>query len=257
MKLARIIGKKLSEIPMAPDIKRPHPHTSVGIEVEVENVFRFQNIEWKRWSTVTEGSILDGIEFVSEPVWGTAITDALDELGDYLETQEPNISFRTSVHIHMNVLDISKEQLSNLIELYLAYEPTLFRLHQEYDRANCVFCIPAYNSHVITKGYGQLLKDLKHDQVRGAYIPCKYSAMNINCLSSLGTLEFRQMGGTTDMNKISDWINILLQLKVAAIKGVDYKKPSEVWGSYEKLLDIKEDDLSLGKRSLSFLNLWR
>ena len=253
-KLSRYIGKHQPEIPSMPDYTRPHPHTSIGIEVELEGITDY-HVEWKRWNTASDGSLYDGVEFVSEPVWGTAITDALQELQGFLNGQKPHISFRTSVHIHMNVLDMTKESLANLLKINLMYEKALFRLHSEWGRESCIFCVPASESVLIRQAYATLLSNLEKGFVRDDYLPCKYSATNINSLARFGTVEFRHMGGTADTNKISDWINILLQMKTSAILGAKVSDPSDVWGEYESSLDIKPADLKLGRELVNNLEL--
>ena len=75
-KLGHIVGKRFTEIPAGLDYSRPHPHTSVGIEIEVEKVPRIPP-DFKRWTVNSDGSLINGLEYISDPVWGTAITDAL------------------------------------------------------------------------------------------------------------------------------------------------------------------------------------
>ena len=50
----------------------------------------------------------------------------------------------------------------------------------------------------------------------------KYNALNIaplwgdmdNGVKALGTIEFRHMEGTTDINRIIEWINLIVSLKI-------------------------------------------
>jgi len=257
MKLSQMLGRKMNEIPCGPDYSRPHPHSSVGIEVELEGIRGWHHRTWKRWSFVKDGSTHNGIEFVSEPVWGTAITDALDELDDYLQGQEPHVSFRTSVHVHVNVLDMTKEQIAHMIRLYLIYEPALFKLHDKWNRSNNIFCVPAQRSVAIQRGYAKMIRHLENGGLDEEYLASKYSALNINCIRSFGTLEFRHMGGTAEMGEVSSWIDVLLQLKVAALLDEPLYDPREVWGDQYDKLDITDDDLNKGKIILDYLTAWR
>lgn len=253
-KLSKIFGKRLPEIPTLPDPLRPHPHTSVGIEVELEG--RFPNLnEMKMWRVEREGSLIDGVEFVSEPVWGTAISDALEELQRTLEDNEPVVTFRTSTHVHINCLDITQDQLIKMMSIYLLYEVPLFRLHG--DRIHNIFCVPTHSSVEIQKAYASL-----YDYVSGAgrntnNLRSKYAALNPNSLQTFGTLEFRHMAGCTDMGLVSDWINMLLQLKSAALRDVDMLNPREVWGDMLPSLQIEEGDVQLGMQVIDSINMWR
>ena len=265
-RLQDIVGKRLNEWSVGPDYQRPHPHTSVGIEVEVEGARNPSAHELKRWHTVADGSLQGGIEFVSDPVWGTSITDALEELDAYFKKHEPYVSFRCSVHVHVNMLDMETTELIQFIKLYLMYEPALFRFHGDIIKAGelslgrryeNIFCTPAAESVVIQKAYARLISHLNKDGLDRGYTSSKYCAMNANCLSTLGTLEFRHMAGTTDMHQISQWIDVLLQLKVAALLGEDPTNAAAVWGPYERVLDIRPEDLEEGQSIIENLNMWR
>ena len=256
MNMSEMLDRKLPEIPVAPDPLRPHPHTSVGIEVELEGVTISRRANLKRWEIVGDGSLQDGCEFVSLPVWGTAITDALEELQDVLAEYTPHVSFRTSVHVHINILDMDLQALAKMIQLYIIYEPALFRLHDNWDRKNNIFCVPCRKSRAIFSAYSALLRDLNHNRYRGGYLRSKYCAMNINSVGTLGTLEFRHMGGTTEVNKIDSWINILLQLKVAALSDVDIFNVDEVWGPYRNNLDVQDKDIESGVELINQLSMW-
>jgi hypothetical protein len=256
MKLSTILNKQLNEFPVDLDYDRPHPQSSVGVEVEVEGVTSNSD-DFKYWDVVHDGSLQHGLEFVSKPVWGTAISKALDELGYFFNKNPPYLSMRTSVHVHINTLDMTVDQLVRLIELYLYYEPCLFRLHEEWNRYDNIFCVPTKKSTAIQKGYAHLLNDLAHDRIRGEYVSYKYSALNPNSLKRFGTLEFRHMGGCCDVELISYWINILLQLKVAALEEKPFDKPQEVFGKYLEGLVIKPSDLIAGAEMLEFINLVR
>ncbi len=252
-----LVGKRLPEIPVVADYARPHPHTSVGIEVELENI-RAGNIPpLKRWQKDTDGSLQGGVEFISDPVWGTAISEALEELRMALLTEQAIATFRTSVHIHLNVLDMTAPQLIRLLELYIMYEPALFRLHQNWNRSSCLFCVPVHSSVRLQQNYGRVLSDIQDRSTAALHESYKYSGLNLRTVNTLGTIEFRQMGGTDDMNCISDWINVILQLKVAALLKEPMEDSKEVWGEYHSLLDIHDEDYALGRKALDYINLWR
>ena len=254
-KLSKIFNKRLPEIPTAPDPKRPHPHTSVGIEVELEGVFHTQP-EMKMWNVVGDGSLINGIEFVSEPVWGTAISDALHELSSVLRVNKPVVSFRTSTHIHVNCLDMTGPQLIKMIKIYLMYEAALFRLHE--GRENNIFCVPAYSSVVIQRAYGFLFDYVLEVPIHRWSLRSKYAALNINSLLDFGTLEFRHMSGCVDVRLISNWIDLILQIKAASLReDVDIRDPSDVWGVQLQHLDIRDGDLEKGQRIIDSVNMRR
>ncbi len=110
---------------------------------------------------------------------------------------------------------------------------------------------------MIQRAYARLIKDIGHGGIDAAYTSSKYCAMNANSLRGLGTFEFRHMAGTIDVAKISAWINIILQLKVAALLQEPLDKPDQVWGPFEKELDIRPEDFESGHSIINNLQLWR
>jgi len=256
--MSRILNKPaLNEYEVSPDPKRPLEHCSVGIEIEVEG-FEIGVMDSKRWRVShDEGSLQGGVEFISLPVWGTAITDALDEIRVLFAAKPPYISFRTSVHVHINVLDMTNDQVIQMVKLGILYEPALFRLHEDWNRYDNMFCVPAKQSVAIQRAYSGLLHELKRGRAARNVLKSKYAAMNPNSISELGTLEFRHMGGTADMDKISQWIDILLQMKSAAMQHIPIENIAKVWADQRNQLTIRDKDLVDGQELIHKLEIWR
>ena len=255
MKISQLVDKKLDQYTVEPDSSRPS-NTAVGIEIEVENL---QEREYglKLWDQVHDGSIVNGVEFVSKPIWGTAIKDALDEIRVVFKAHDPYLSFRTSIHVHVNALDMTPAQLEHFVILYVMYELPLFRLHEHWGRYDNIFCVPARKSIKVQDGYARLLQDLTMERIRDDYVGYKYSAFNPNALARFGTMEFRHMGGTADMDEVDRWINILLQLKLAADENLPIGAPRQVFGEYYSLLDIREEDIVDGVQLIDYIQMKR
>lgn len=255
MKMSQLVGKKLDQFKVQSDKSRPSD-TAVGIEIEVENIME-QEYTLKLWDQVGDGSIVRGVEYVSKPIWGTAITDALDEIRVVFKKADPYLSFRTSIHIHLNVLNMEPDQLEHFVLLYVLYELPLFRLHEDWGRYDNIFCVPARKSMKVQDGYALLLDDLSRRRIRGDYVGYKYSAFNPNALQRFGTMEFRHMGGTTDMDRVDQWINILLQLKLAADEKLTMNQPADIFGDYLGLLDIHDNDIADGMELIDYIQMKR
>ena len=255
--ISKILDRSLRAVPKVNhDSKRPDPKGYVGIEIEVENVGWAENASWNSrnlWNLTSEGSLRDGIELVSVPLAGKNIDRALADADKFFNLYTPHLSFRTSVHIHLNVLDLTCEELQRLITLYLHYEPAFFRLHKEWDRSENLFCIPTYKSFEIQEAYRMLNHDLRAGRVSSSYLPWKYSALNSNSIYEHGTVEFRHMGGTINTKEISTWVNILLRLKEAAREDAPPNKPEKVFSEYYKHLEVLQEDLEQGQEILDYI----
>jgi len=217
------------------------PKNIVGIELEVENIRKTHQYRPHdnnapfmlngMWRCVSDGSLRNsGAEFVSAKLFGKDLTAGLGALSEYLSNVESKHTFshRTSVHIHLDVRDMTMETLSNMFQLYCMVERPLFRYsggreHNEY-------CIPLYQSQAAREAFssmfnkdGRLYRHLSdpdersviRDEINGTYI--KYMGLNILPISTYGSVEFRHHKGTSDIVEISRWINMIYSLKKAAL----------------------------------------
>ena len=207
--------------------------THVGIEVEVERVFREGNIgsfyhtardiTYHVWSNTTDGSLRNnGREFVSMPVKGREISYALNLLHDTLTRDKQCVGHeftpRTSVHVHMNVRDLTVDQLANLILLYALVEPLIFSI-ENTNRDKSIFCVPWHESNVINHLHEFMMsKDTDRNRLGRLSHWYKYTGLNLRPVTNYGTVEFRHMKGTADIETLTNWINIILSLKKYAKK---------------------------------------
>lgn len=194
----------------------------VGIEVEVENVNLNQFQSWVQnhnypfWTPKADNSLRNnGMEFISPPMRGERIARSLLALKASLG---PKVDFstRTSIHVHLNVRDLTLEQLVSLALVYATVERLLFRWVGQ-NREKNIFCVPMYNTRDLAGLYESVLAKLKKG------ISYKYSALNMNtcCIHHdvplYGTVEFRHMYGTLDVPKLITWINFIFSIKKMAM----------------------------------------
>ena len=188
-----------------------NPELVIGLELETENCTTQSEATYsaicKKTNFIikTDGS-LRGVayEFISKPM---ATKHALASLGAFFtmtKFAEGNYTDRCSVHVHVNCTDLTMAQVSAVALLYTVVEDILFEFVGNSRDSN-IYCIPwnqCRNHHaLVAKFLGNA-----GDALRGWN---KYTALNILPLSTLGTVEFRQMHGTADMEKLTTWINII------------------------------------------------
>lgn len=205
--------------------------TFVGIEVEVEGITRvFEKIK-PFWTTKEDGSLRNnGLELVSLPIRGRAIPAALEILSRELRDVNPKHDFseRTSVHVHVNVRDISVEALFNYLLTYLVFETAIYKVVFDFcgkKRDENIFCVPIQESGDFM-GLRSALDYLERGRNQDALSHLhhgwkKYSGLNLVPVTTFGTVEFRHMGGTSNSKRLLSWINILLSMKEFAC-GVSY-----------------------------------
>lgn len=182
--------------------------TLVGIEVELEEV-QIKHKLSGTWKEVADGSLkIQGKEFVSIPIKHKYIQVELERLFNSFEAKS---SSRCSVHVHLNVRDFTGEELTKFLILYMIFEKSLFKFSGNRWKNN--YCIPLYSAP-------SLVSQFISEPFTKWY---KYTALNLCPIwggesKKYGTVEFRHMEGCTDPNKILEWVNIIVLLKIAAKK---------------------------------------
>ena len=244
------------------------PDTMVGVEIEVEGARDIITGKSGLWEKVHDGSLrqvkeADPYELrFLEPLCGYDLSTALNIFERGLRTlKEPPVwSARTSVHVHLNMIEMSLEQLLSFIIYYTVFEKSLFR-YAGKERENNTYCLPYY------KAEGVLFEALSIDSITNPTAiytisneNYRYAALNLAALKKFGTVEFRHMGGTSDVHKIRNWINIIFCLKKYSLinttldlteipqffsaKGMK-NCAEEVFGKYLSLLDYPEFNIDM------------
>jgi len=193
---------------------------AVGLEIEIEG-WDGETTPGEHWNLTHDGSLRNqGVEFLTNgPKGGIYLTRAVKEWSTWIKKHENKntVSYRTSMHVHVDVRDLTYEQLFKVLVLYPMIEPVLFELAGE-DRWESIFAVPWVDDPGLGKGLIELLRDcnqLGRDAVRRRafrYGINKYTAFNPLRLLDLGTLEFRHLLTTTDITEYKRWINCCLRV---------------------------------------------
>ena len=182
----------------------------IGIEVEVENVPSPPAIAG--WHLTDDGSLRNhGVEFVSFPMKAEQAEVMLKYLFQHLP-QTASFSKRTSVHVHVNMRVMELEQIKSLILVYLIFERALFDFVGQ-NRDKNIHCVPIRDTYFL-----ESIRSLDNPELFSIDW-MKYTALNLCPIidGSKGTMEFRHMHGTRDVNKLLNWINLILSMQVYAM----------------------------------------
>jgi len=195
-----------------------YPDIIYGIEFEVENIRELRPAEtWQHIFTIDkDGSLRNG-----------GVEIKLCSKGEHLETalhfydrnlpKEADFSFRTSIHVHVDVRDLTPEQAWNMIALSMLYERTFYRL-AGLERKATAFCVPAGGTALPAVIRSHAANALEKEDYKNQLEMCrrnwsKYLGTNILTMHDFGTFEYRQMRGHRDMGLLVNWLNLLGALK--------------------------------------------
>lgn len=189
----------------------------VGVEIEVEGS-RLPGPE-QYWRSEHDGSLRgESVEFVLEkPLSMPDVRKSLSYL-DSLYINRGTVvseSVRAGVHVHINVQELSIVELFSFMVVYIILEDLLIKYCGEYREGN-LFCLRTKDAEFLLWELEQVANNKEY--VRFSSDILRYSSMNVCSLWSYGSLEFRAMRGTRDLNTIGDWADILLNLRKQCVK---------------------------------------
>ncbi len=199
----------------------------IGVEIEVEG-HNLPNPE-KWWLREHDGSLkaAETAEYVlARPAKNPAeLKQALKYLDELYKAHGSIVddSVRAGVHVHINCQDLTIKQLYTFICLYLCLENVLVKFCGEYREGN-LFCLRASDAEYLLVC---LSSAIQQNDFRGTLHTddLRYASINVKALGDYGSLEFRAMRGTRDLDLIGKWALLLLNLKESSKK---FSDPTDV-----------------------------
>lgn len=175
-----------------------------GIECEIEGIPPGKNKDVGNFLCKEDGSLRNnGWEYITQyPKDRKTLIEETTALHSFLklDPKKDPFSYRTSVHVHVNCASITLEQTRNIILLYALFEDFFFAMVKPIRRDN-IHCVALTDTYLPSK---------YHLNLQGIHQNWhKYTALNACRLKDLGTLEFRHMHGTGDMNELNVWLSVL------------------------------------------------
>ncbi len=201
-----------------------------GIEVELEHVpplpdATYTTLRGVGWNMTEDGSLVDGIEFVSKATSYKDLQTLLTTLDQHMASLKVPVTqgSRTSVHVHVDVTQLTHTQVKNFVQGFFVLEDFFFSFANPIRKYNN-FCAPlrANSKEVI-----DFLKDkeLSRDRQVGA----KYRSLNIASLWKYGTLEARLLHGTYKPEDILAFVEALHLLKSYIMMHNYLYSASDLW----------------------------
>ena len=189
----------------------------VAIEIEAESYEEVKPVA-EGWVTSDDGSLrYFGLEFKSRnPVKESKLREHLDTLCKAIDkVRFVENSPRTSVHVHVNVLDLTPSEIWTAVTAGWLLEPAMFKMCDPM-RAGNLFCLRLQDA----KGLFDLIETdiedsfaknkgvLPFNQFRGNNY--RYSNFNLASITKFGSIEVRALHGTFDADLIETWAKMCI-----------------------------------------------
>ncbi len=195
----------------------PDPLLVMGVELEIENTSEEAG-GLRGFRVERDGSLRNnGWEFITLPMYYNMLSERLEKFFEINTFTENNYSERCSVHVHANCRDLTLDQIASIVLIYQAVEKLLFNFIGE-DRDKNIFCVPLSET-TITYRLIERIADKSYNVFRDWN---KYTALNLMplCNAEQGTIEFRHMAGTCNVDFILAWLRIISRI-FAAVRNTD------------------------------------
>jgi hypothetical protein len=184
-------------------LQNPAPGLLYGLELEVEGARN----DWKTVGmTVKEDGSLrnNGLEFITKPMTYSNLGYLLEYFFKRNPITADNYSERCSVHVHINALDMTEDEIAAFCLVYQVFERVLFNWIG-HGRDKNIFCVPWYDTLMTYRVVDRIIN--KDNYVLRGWQ--KYTALNLTPLTTQGTMEFRHMEGTHDVARILTWVRLI------------------------------------------------
>lgn len=198
-----------------------------GVEIEVEGTNLPNNLG-SLWRVDKDDSLKAGYEnweyVMPKPSDLGGVKTALDHLGSYYKAYKSKVmeTITSGVHVHVNVQDYTVREMFTFITGYFALEELLMTYCGPHREGNH-FCLRAKDAEWIVYELIYSVKNRNFNNLQNDNI--RYCSLNVCSLFKYGSLEFRGMRGTGNLELIYEWTEILDQIKKSCL---EFKSPAEL-----------------------------
>ena len=212
---------------MARTIQKFDEERTFGVEIEFqgnrEEVARLMNAKGVRayveeynhttksyWKLITDASC--GYELVSPPLKGREGLDQLKKACEALNEAGATVDISCGLHVHHDINDYNAKQIANIFAIYIKLEKTIDTLVPNSRRANNnIYCGSLFQGTTQQAILDKLRAVNSLEDIRRIW-DTRYVKVNFQSYIKYGTIEFRQHSGTTQFDKIYNWILLTQQI---------------------------------------------
>lgn len=217
--------------------------SQAGLDVAFEG---YTHRTTRHWKIVTDSSVTGtgtgqgkGLELVSPILKGDQGLRELEIALEALNSVGAKVDKTCGVHIHHDAQDFTIKAFQNVYGIYSRFEQTLdelFPLSRRGDRNRYCRSIKR-NTYLDGITECNNISELEDFLSRHISEHQRYYKVNIASFRRHGTIEFRQHSGSTDFEKISNWIVITQAICERAVNGrVIMKQGADDWFNFKKVI---------------------
>lgn len=174
-----------------------------GIEIELEGTLA--PFESMYWTSVPEGSLRHGIEYITmEPYPIQTLDNVLADFEKGISQFKVKHSIRTSTHIHINVSSFTLQEVYTVVGFFWLFENLLVKKNGK-DRQGNLFCLRSGDAELLVYN---ILAEITNNSpfTFSGDNSNRYASINLASVRKFGSLEFRFLRSYTDSDTLSKWV---------------------------------------------------
>lgn len=176
---------------------QPAKEFIAGVELEIEDFKATPQLPMG-WNNTEDGSLRNsGRELISPPLGLSTHLAHFGMIHKNIKLGKEPFTERTSIHVHINCLDLTQEQCKSVVLWYALFEPVFFAMVAPHRRNN-IHCV-GLDQTVLSEYYRRSLPIIVDKW-------SKYTALNLLPLKTQGTIEFRHMQGHNNQTLYTEWM---------------------------------------------------
>jgi hypothetical protein len=164
------------------------------------------------WKVVYDGSVDDGCEVVSPVLSGIQGLEAVKNVVKAMNKAGAKADARCGLHVHVDGNDLSIVELLNVARRYAAHEKMIDSFIDPSRRGDKNTYCHSMEAVVTMMAETPFTNDKEYLKRLGG----RYFKLNVQAYLRHGTVEFRQLEGTTSWTKIVNWIEFCVSFVEAS-----------------------------------------
>lgn len=194
------------------------------------------------WKIENDGSC--GKEVISPILQGTDGLDQLETVLEIMNNHDAKVNYKCGVHVHHDASDFELKEFKILMKYYTKFEQAIDQLVPNSRRANHnTYCrtlgLTTMNGINYKNYFDKVDETNSLTEIRDIHGRDRYRKVNLEAYIKHGTVEFRQHSGSTNPEKIINWIKITQAIVERATRERTYIR-WEGNGDLDSLLNTKE-----------------
>tara|TARA_R110000824_G_scaffold97450_4_gene232952 strand:- start:83 stop:1093 length:1011 start_codon:yes stop_codon:yes gene_type:complete len=176
---------------------------NAGISAQREG---YNHITRRHWKIVSDASC--GWEVVSPILQGEDGLYQLETVCETMSNSDVTTTRRTGVHVHLDAADLTTTDITQVVKRYQENEEELDTWFPSSRRGSSnTYCRRLDDCMRVTEMNTFTDATTKSTVARNQRN--RFCKLNLHSLMNHGTIEFRQHAGSTDFNKIGNWVLFL------------------------------------------------